>query len=311
MTIRHMKIFTAVYQCRNITQAAKRLHMTQPAVTRAIQELERYYGVRLFERTNRRLTVTPCGERMVGHALHIVETFDTLERELRNWDEIGVLRVGASVTLGNFLLPQAVERFEKLHPQIRVKAKISNREQLQQALLVNQLDLALVEGGATQEYLHTQCLARDRLVLVLPVGHPLEHQEPLRLGDLTNYPILLREEGSAGRDFLEHAFAVRGLTLDPAWESASTEALIRGVERGLGITLLPWQLVWEKQRQGTVVTRRVSDAQLERRHDLVWHKNKFLTSSARDFIRLCQDLSQEKMIRPGEWGAPLENPGER
>ena len=99
MTIRHMKIFAAVYREQSVTRAAESLHMTQPAVTRAIQEIEGYYGVRLFERINRRLSATESGKHLYARAVHIADAFDAMETELRNWDALGVLRVGASVTL--------------------------------------------------------------------------------------------------------------------------------------------------------------------------------------------------------------------
>ena len=113
MTVKHMKIFIQVYQTQNITRAAGLLHMTQPAVSRAIQELEKYYGVNLFERMNHHLYVTESGRQFYAHALHIVESFDLMEKGLRNGDESGVLRVGASISLGNFLMPQLVTEFQK------------------------------------------------------------------------------------------------------------------------------------------------------------------------------------------------------
>ncbi len=115
MTIRHMKIFVSVYQAQSITRAAEQLHMTQPAVSRAIQELEHYYGVCLFERIGRRICSTESAARLYAQALHIIETLDSMEKGLRDWDEFGVLRVGATITLGNFLLPELAARFQQRH----------------------------------------------------------------------------------------------------------------------------------------------------------------------------------------------------
>ena len=99
MTVRHMRIFLAVYRCGGITSAAQQLHMTQPAVTRAIQELESYYGVKLFERMGRRLPVTEVGKRFYSQAVHIVDLFDNMETSLRNWDALGVLRILEAVRI--------------------------------------------------------------------------------------------------------------------------------------------------------------------------------------------------------------------
>ena len=99
MTLRHMKIFLAVYQTQHITKAAQQLRMTQPAVTRAIQEIESYYGIRLFERINRKLYITQTGTMFYTYAVHIVDSFDQMEKGLRDWDQLGLLRVGTTIAL--------------------------------------------------------------------------------------------------------------------------------------------------------------------------------------------------------------------
>ena len=135
MTLRHMRIFQKIYETQSVTRAAEALHMTQPAVTRALQELEKYYGLRLFERLNRRLTVTEAGRRMYDYALHLTETFDTMEKSLRDGERQGVLRVGASVRLGCSLLPQLARTFQEEHPGVEVRVRIANGELLRRDLL--------------------------------------------------------------------------------------------------------------------------------------------------------------------------------
>ena len=109
-TIRHIRIFLEVCRTMNVTRAAENLYMTPPAVSRSIHEIEQVYGVRLFERLNQRLYLTDSGRRMRAYAVHIVDTFDQMERELSDGDERGMLRIGASITLGNYELPGVVRR---------------------------------------------------------------------------------------------------------------------------------------------------------------------------------------------------------
>lgn len=293
MTIRHLKIFIQVYRTQNITHAARLLHMTQPAVTRTIQELERYYGVCLFERINHRLYVTESGKQLYAQAVHITNSFDTMEKKLRNWDELGVLRIGASIALGNFLLPDLVVRLQQMHPDLQIHGQISNGAQLQEALLDNRLDLAMIEGALSSEHLHSEAFTQDRLVLILPPSHPLRSVQNIRLQDLTDCNFLLRERGSAGRTFLDHVFAIHGLPLEPAWESTSTQAIIKAVNAGIGISFLPEQLVKSEIESGFVATHEIADEEFIRKHFLVWHRNKFLSSSARDFIELCRDYAEK------------------
>ena len=291
MTLRHMKIYLAVYHTENMTKAAARLNMTQPAVTRAIREMEDYYGVRLFERINRRLHITEAGRMFYSYALHIIDSFDQMEKELRNWDELGILRVGSSVTLGNYLLPKVLKAFRAEHPTLQIKATISNGADLQQALLDSRLDLAVIEGSITNEDLQKEVIASDRLVLVLPPEDPRQYAAALQLKDLARDNFLLREEGSMGRSLIDYTFALRGIPVKPMIESISTQAILRAVHEGLGISLLPEQLVLPAIRSGYVATRVIDDEAFLRRNYIVWHRHKFLTASARELMVCFRSLS--------------------
>ncbi len=294
MTIRHMKIFVSVYQTQSITRAAEQLHMTQPAVSRAIQELEHYYGVCLFERIGRRICSTESAARLYAQALHIIETLDSMEKELRDWDEFGMLRVGATITLGTFLLPRLAAQFQRRHPHLQLKAMVSNGAQLSQHLLDNTIDLALIEGSVLPAQLVSEPFSRDHLQLILPPDHPLAKRESLQLAELSQESFLLRERGSAGREFLDHVFAAHQLPLVPLWESASTQAIIQAVGAGLGISFLPERLVRQAIADGLVCTIPVTDEAFARTHHIVYHRHKYLTRSAQEFIALCKEISLEK-----------------
>ena len=131
MTLRHIRIFLAVCENgNNTTRAARALYLAQPAVSRAVAELEEYYGVRLFDRIGRRLYLTEAGRRMWEYAVHICGLFDDLEKGLRGWDEQGVLRVGASITIGSQFLPGYVDAFRAAHPGVDVRVWVGPSEQL-------------------------------------------------------------------------------------------------------------------------------------------------------------------------------------
>lgn len=294
MTLRHMKIFLAVYQEQQITKAARQLCMTQPAVTRAIQEIEAYYGVRLFERINRKLYITQTGTMFYTYAVHIVDCFDQMEKGLRDWDQLGVLRVGATIALGTDLLPKVLVRFQQANPSLQIRSVVSNGAALQQALLDNQLDFAVIEGSVGQEELASRAIAPDRLVLILPPDDPRAKWEHLALRDLADDPFLLRDKGSVGRAFLERVFALHELPLQPVMESVSTQAIIQAVHLGLGISFLPERLVAEAIRSGVVATKQLDDESFQRENHIVWHKQKFLTASARALMDCVCEVSWER-----------------
>lgn len=294
MTLRHLRVFLAVYQTQNVTRAAERLHMTQPTVTRAVQELERYYGVRLFERINRRLYITQSGRQLYARAVHIVGSFDRMEKELKNWDEFGLLRIGATPTLASVLLPKTLMTFEKKHPKLRVRCSVENGTHLQEALADDRLDFALIEGEVAAEHLHAEPFSEDRLILLLPPDDPRRNAPALTLRELAESPLLLREKGSMGRSFLDRVFAAHNLPLEPLMESISTHAIIQAVHAGLGISFLPQRLIRHSVESGFVATRAVDDEPFVRRNFAAWHEDKFLTRSARelleDFRRCSADL---------------------
>ena len=290
MTFRHLKIFIAVYQTESITRAAEALFMTQPAVTRAVREIETYYGIRLFERISRRLYVTEAGRSFYGYALHIIDSFDQMEKGMRNWDELGLLRVGTTVTVGSFLLPRVVSLFREKHPGMKIRAAVANGQSLQDALLNNQLDFAVIEGNVISEPLHCEWITDDRLVPVLPPDSAYKNAS-VPLAALANEPLLPREHGSAGRACIDHAYALHGLSADPILESISTRAILQSVHLGLGISFLPEQLVTEDLHTGFVSTCQVTDESFTRRYHLVWHEQKFLTDSAKEAMELFREAA--------------------
>ena len=136
MTLRHLKIFLAVCNSGcNVTKASEALHTTQPAVSHAVKELEQYYGVILFDRIGRRLRITEAGQRFWECARHIAALFDEMETGMRNWDAFGILRVGASITIGSQFLPSYVRAFYSRYPGTEVRAVVEPLEQLEQKLM--------------------------------------------------------------------------------------------------------------------------------------------------------------------------------
>jgi len=154
MTLRHLKIFVTVCETGSTTAAGEKLHIAQPSISLAISELEDYYGIKLFDRIAKRLYITEAGKKFLQYATHIVGF-------LRRWkgksklDATGIIRIGASITIGNYLLPGYITRFKKIHPQMDVKVIIDNSEKIQQYILSNQIDIGLIEGIVYSPYMRS------------------------------------------------------------------------------------------------------------------------------------------------------------
>ncbi len=141
MTLRHLRIFVAVVDQGSATAAANVLYLAQPAVSLAIRELEEYYGIKLFDRIGNRLHLTEAGKIFYSYAAHIITTFEEMENGLRNWDEIGRLRIGSSITIGNKMLPELIHDFSFVYPKIDVKVLIDSSDVIEEKLLRSELDL--------------------------------------------------------------------------------------------------------------------------------------------------------------------------
>lgn len=290
MTIRHMKIFLAVLEhgC-NTTRAAEALHMTQPAVSLAIRELEEYYGVTLFDRIGRRLKITAAGLRFQESASRIAMLFDDMEKGMRNWDAFGLLRVGASVTIGSQFLPYYVKAFCERRPGIEIRAVVAPSDQLEQKLLANELDLALIEGITHDPALISEEYMEDRLTVICPAAGEFLKKETLTLEEFKRQRFLLRERGSGTREVFDRAAEAAGFTVTPVWEAMSTTALVNAVVNGLGVAVLPQRMVAGPVQRGLVTTVRVEGMDFLRKFHIVYHCEKHLTTAAEAFLDLCRN----------------------
>ncbi len=289
MTLRHIKIFLAVCENGNsVTRAAEVLFMTQPAVSLALKELENYYGVLLFERMSRQLFITEAGNQMRDYATHILSLFDTMEKGLRDWDSIGILRVGASITIGSQFMPSYISAYGVLYPGMDVRVCISSSDLLEDQLQSNKLDFAFIEGAVHTPNLICEEYMEDSLTAICSVNGPFSPGQKVSIEQFKKQRFLLREKGSGTREEFDSATQAEGFSVFPVWESTSTTALVNAVIHGLGIAVLPRRMILGPLKHGLIHAFDVDGINLQRKFSIVYHKNKFLTQSARGFIDLCK-----------------------
>ena len=292
MTLRHIRIFEAVCDCGcNMTRAAESLHMTQPAVSLAVSELESYYGVLLFDRIARRLYLTEAGRAFLDYARRITLTFDDMERTVRDWEEKGRIRVGASVSIGAKLMPSYAAAFRRLRPGTEVRVRIDRSDKLEAALAENELDFALIEGIVHNPDLISEDYLADRLALITSCragGDVLTKEEFLAVN------LLLSERGSGTREVFESAMEAADCPVpEPMWESLSTAALVNAAAAGLGVAVVPRRMVEENIARGEVAEIFVEGLRLDRKYKLVRHREKKLSRAAEAFMALCRSFHGE------------------
>lgn len=293
MTLRHMLIFRAVCENGyNSTKAAEMLNMTQPAVSLAIKELEQYYGVHLFDRIERRLQITDAGQHFLQYAIHITDLFSDMETGLRDWDSKGVLRIGSSITIGSQFMPSYVKTFSQICPELDVRVTVEQSERLIHKLLVNELDFALMEGIVHEDGIVSEAYMDDYLSVICGVDYGWTQDQIISIDEFQKQRFLLREKGSGTREVFDLAINQVGIHVSPVWEAMSTTALVNAVIKGLGIAVLPHRMILPALHQGLIRTVKVEGLTFSRNFYVVYHKDKFLTTSAKKFISMCKSYEK-------------------
>ena len=294
MTLRHLTIFCALCDNGfNTTRAAEILHMSQPAVSLAIKELEEHYGVLLFDRIGRRLQITEAGKTFFDYAQHISSLFLDMETSLHNWDSQGVLRVGASITIGSQFMPSYVKVFSYLYPRMEVFVKVMDSDTLQTMILRNEIDLALIEGIATDEAILSEDYMEDSLSVVVAHDGKWTQGQRISLEEFKQLKFLLREPGSGSRRVFDRVTESSGFLITPIWESSDTTALIQAASYGLGAAILPRRMVAEHVANGQVITIEVEGLDFRRSFRIIRHKDKMLTPSVKAFLELCRNYEDD------------------
>jgi len=281
MTLRSMEIYLAVIECGTMRGAAEKLFISQPSVSGAVAEIEREYGVLLFERLGKRLYLTREGEKLAGYARRLLSLRSEMERQMGGAGDALPLRLGATVTVGAGVIGGVLRRLGG--PESRVL--VASTPEIEQKLLRNELDAALVEGGIQSPDLLVTPAIPDELHLICRRDHLLAEKAAVELADLRSESLILRERGSRTREALEKRFEEEHETMRIAWECASTQAMLSAVEGGFGVAILSPRLI--DHYPGL----RAVPLAFHMKHTFctVVHKDKFLSPRLLAFLKCCRE----------------------
>lgn len=288
MTLRHLRIFIAVYETLSFTKAGKQLFLAQPAVSLAIKEMEEYYGVPLFDRIKHTIHPTEYGEKCYRYAAQILSIYNEMEDFTKAWSNASTLKIGSSITIGNSLLPTLIKALKDQFPTLDIKVKISNSIAIENCILQNEIDFALIENEPIDNKIIKIAFMQDNLCTLVNKAHPFAEQKEITLEQLSKQPFLMREKGSSVRELVESIFIANQLPIQPQWESTSTQALLRAVENNLGITTLPYQLIKDRYDKNKVVLLDIPKLNLQRNYNIIYYQDKYLVREALAFFDICQ-----------------------
>ena len=289
MTIRHLQIFVAVADCGKMRAAAERLHISQPSVSQAVRELESYYNIKLFERLSQRIYITETGKKLLPYARHIIDSFETMEGFINDTSSGNVIRVGGSVSVGTRLLPPMIKSLENEVPDVDVCVIVDNTAAIEGKIQRSELDIAVVEGIVRSDELVKKDIYDDELVLVVGPEHELFNHPGIKLKELTKHALISRESGSVERNQFEQFLLEHDIKMKNKWSCSNTETIKKAVLNGEGIAILSRMVIEKEIAAGEVRVLNVENTRMKRKIKLIYHKNKYISQSMKQFIDICTD----------------------
>lgn len=298
MADRRLKIFHTVARLLNFTKAAEELHMTQPAVTFQIRQLEEQFNTRLFDRTHNKVTLTDVGEKVFAYAERILQLYEdmTLSITEMTGDVSGGVSLGASTTIAEYMLPLLIGEFKSKFPDVMISLKESNTEDIVNMVENNIIDMGIVEGAVSNKNLIVEECRRDQLVLIVSNSHPLANAESVTVNDIVQYPFISREQGSGTQDVITKYVELHGTNeqLNICFELSSPEAIKGAVEANMGVSIVSQATIVKELKLGTLAAVTLSPP-LERPFSFVRQRYKFKSRAADELLTFAQDFCK-KMI---------------
>jgi len=287
-SLRQLEVFLAVAATGSVSRAAERLSLSQSAASSALAELERQFDVQLFDRIGKRLRLSSLGQAVRVEAQATMDQATNLQRTLENRGGIGPLRVGATLTIGNYLAVPILARFLREYPGTEVELSIANTREIERQVANFEVDVGLVEGEITHPDLQVHPWLDDTLTVFCAPEHPLAKTGLLADEDLLAAPWIVREHGSGTRQSFDRAML--GLLPGPkiALVLEHTEAIIAAVKAGLGIGCVSRLAVAESLAHGTVTELLVPTRNFARKFSFVFHRDKVRGPGIERWCAACQ-----------------------
>ena len=290
-TLKQLKAFIAVAETEKMSEAAKKLYLSQPTVSQIISDLEDEYDAIFFKRLPKQLQITPIGKLFLERALNVVTSYENLNQFMKNSNAIRPLKIGATLTIGDTMISEIIQILRDTHPDIETTVYIENTRILEQRLLHNELDVAFVEGIIFNEKIITEPVAKDYLKLICNKDHPFAQKEVINAADLDNQSFIMREVGSGTRDIFENFMHTHHIPLNMMWESYSASAIMDAVKHNLGVTVISSRYMKNSLDANTLHACQIKDMQMLRYFYLCYNHCHPLTSQMTDFVDVVKSIS--------------------
>ncbi|WP_321889670.1 LysR family transcriptional regulator [Paraburkholderia bannensis] len=298
MNFTHLFAFYEVARAGSVSAGAGRLHVSQPAVTREIRELEARMGLPLFDRLPRGVALTEAGTTLFEYAQRIFSLADGAENQMKELAGIGAghVKIGASATLGVYFVPEVIAQFNANYPRVAIDLTVTNTERVESGLADLTFNLGFIEGPFDDTVLHARHIGSDEVAVVAAAGHPLAGKQ-LRADEIIDRVVIMRETGSGTRAIVEQTYAQAGMQITPLMSVSDTEAIKRMLLAQNALAYVSLLSVREEVRRGELTIIEVDDLRIERSLHMVWNKGRSLSPSSQALFDLVVATTHPPAIR--------------
>jgi DNA-binding transcriptional LysR family regulator len=294
LTLRQLQCFSAVARNLSFTKAADELHLTQPAVSMQIRQLEQQAGLPLTEQFGKKIHLTEAGEEVYRYARSILQQVDEMDDVLDQLKGFsgGRLRI-AAISSANYFTPRLLGTFHQRYPDVSVSMNVTNQKAVLRLVLDNEVDMAIMGQPPSDARIEAIPFMENPLIIVAPPDHRLAKRKRIQLKELEKEVFLIREPGSGTRGAMERFFRQQKLKLTPGMGMGSLSSIKQGVQAKLGLAMLPRNAVRNELQYGQLVELKIRGLPIERHWYVVLHKGKRLSGAAEQFRRLLVDEAVE------------------
>ncbi|WP_310606766.1 DNA-binding transcriptional regulator YeiE [Buttiauxella brennerae] len=286
ITLRQLEVFAEVLKSGSTTQASQMLALSQSAVSAALSDLEGQLGVQLFDRVGKRLVVNEHGRLLYPRVVGLLEQAVEVEQLFK--EDNGAIRVYASSTIGNYILPEMIAHYRRDFPTLPLEMSVGNSQDVINAVADFRVDIGLIEGPSHMTELVTEPWLEDELVVFAPPTAPLL-QQPVTLESLAQQHWILREKGSGTREIVDYLLLSHLPQFHLGMELGNSEAIKHAVRHGLGISCLSRRVIAEQLDTGSLVEVPVPLPRLVRTLYRIHHRQKHISNALQRFLKYCDD----------------------
>lgn len=296
MNERKLRIFYEVSKELNMTKAAEKLYVSQPSISQAINDLENDLGVKLFDRIGKKLFLTYEGDTFLKYTRRILNIYDEAIKVIKEMSTLkrGKLKIGASTTIGIYILPDIIGSFSKIYDNIDISLIIENTENIVKLIEENKIDIAFVEGPTHSDEIDVKKFCDDELVFITSKNHPWVRAKKIFQGDIVKEKIILREEGSGTREVFMTALKEKSIDCNIFMELGHTEAIKKAVEAGLGISCISKRCIKDEVNYGKLVVSSIEGLKIKRDLYVIHHKDKYISKTINTFLEFSKEKTENQ-----------------